>query len=60
MDVLGDIPEVMLSKYYLQPLLEKGEKDVFLFNNSHWSYKAAEVVGKELSRRVISIINDDK
>lgn len=60
MEVLGDIPEVMLSKYYLQPLLEKGEKDVFLFNNSHWSYKAAEVVGKELSRRVISIINDDK
>lgn len=60
MDVLGDIPEVMLSKYYLQPLLEKGEKDVFLFNNSHWSYKAAEVVGKELSRRIISIRNDDK
>lgn len=59
-DVLGDIPEVMLSKYCLQPLLENGEKDVFLFNNSHWSYKAAEVVGKELSRRVKSIINYDE
>jgi hypothetical protein len=32
--------------------LERGEKDVFLFDNSHWSYKGSEAVGKELSRRV--------
>jgi hypothetical protein len=51
-ELLGDIPEVMLCKYTLKPLLEQNEKDVFLFNNSHWSYKASEAVGKELSRRV--------
>lgn len=51
-ELLGDIPEVMLSKYYLKPLIDKREKDIFLFDNSHWSYKASEVVGKELSRRV--------
>ena len=51
-EILGDIPEVLLSKYSLQPLIDKGEKDVFLFDNSHWSYKASEVVGKELSRRI--------
>ena len=51
-ELLGDIPEVMLSKFYLKPLIDKGEKDIFLFDNSHWSYKASEVVGKELSRRV--------
>ena len=51
-EILGDIPEVLLSKYYLLPLIDKGEKDVFLFDNSHWSYKASEVVGKELSRRI--------
>lgn len=51
-ELLGDIPEVMLSKYCLKPLIDKGEKDIFLFDNSHWSYKASEVVGKELSRRV--------
>lgn len=51
-ELLGDIPEVMLSKDYLKPLIDKGEKDIFLFDNSHWSYKASEVVGKELSRRV--------
>lgn len=51
-EILGDIPEVLLTKYYLQPLIDKGEKDVFLFDNSHWSYKGSEVVGKELSRRI--------
>ena len=51
-EVLGDVPEVMLCKYTLHPLLERGEKDVFLFDNSHWSYKGSEAVGKELSRRV--------
>lgn len=56
-ELLGDIPEVMLCKYALQPLLENGEKDVFLFDNSHWSYKGSQAVGKELSRRVKLIIN---
>ncbi len=55
--LLGDIPEVMLCKYTLQPLLESGEKDVFLFNNSHWSYKGSQAVGKELSRRVKLLMN---
>ena len=56
-ELLGDIPEVMLCKYTLQPLLENGEKDVFLFDNSHWSYKGSEAVGKELSRRVKLLLN---
>ena len=51
-EIFGDIPEVMLCKDCLQPLLEKGEKDVFLFDNTHWSYKGSEAVGKELSRRI--------
>ena len=56
-DIFGDIPEVMLCKYCLQPLLEKGEKDVFLFDNTHWSYKGSQAVGKELSRRVNLLMN---
>ena len=56
-EILADIPEVLLSKYYLQPLIDKGEKDIFLFDNSHWSYKASEVVGKELSRRIKLLID---
>ena len=56
-DILGDIPEVMLCKDCLLPLLEKGEKDVFLFDNTHWSYKGSEAIGKELSRRVKLMMN---
>ena len=51
-EILGDIPEVMLCKDYLLPLLASGEKDVFLFDNSHWSWKGSQAVGKELARRV--------
>jgi hypothetical protein len=57
-NLLGDRPEVMLCKFYLQPLLERGEKDVFLFNNSHWSWKGSKVVGEELARRVKYIIEN--
>jgi len=56
-EILGDVPEVMLCKDCLLPLIEKGEKDVFLFDNSHWSYKGSEAVGKELSRRVKQMMN---
>ena len=59
-ELLGDIPEVMLCKFVLQPLLESGEKDVFLFDNSHWSYKGSQAVGKELSRRVNLLMNRNK
>ena len=51
-ELFGDRLEVMLCKYTLLPLLENGEKDVFLFDNSHWSYKGSQAVGKELCRRV--------
>ena len=51
-EILGDTANLMLCKYYLKPMLEKGEKDVFLFDDSHWSYKSAKVVGEELGRRV--------
>jgi hypothetical protein len=51
-EIFGDTPNVLLCKYLLTPLIERGEKDVFLFDDSHWSIKAAEIVGKELSKRV--------
>ena len=57
LELLGDRPEVMLCKFTLQPLLENGEKDVFLFDDSHWSYKSSHAVGKELSRRVKLLMN---
>ena len=56
-EIFGDTPNVLLCKYLLTPLIEKGEKDVFLFDDSHWSIKAAEIVGRELSIRVKKLMN---
>ncbi len=50
--ILGESPNLLLSKYYLTPLIEKGEKDVFMFNDTHWSYKASKVVADELYNRI--------
>jgi hypothetical protein len=41
-----------MSKQYLLPLIEKGEKDVFMFNDSHWSYKASALIANELMNRI--------
>ena len=56
-EIFGDTPHVLLCKYLLTPLIEKGEKDVFLFDDSHWSIKASEIVGKELSQRVKTLMD---
>lgn len=56
-EIFGDTPHVLLCKYLLTPLIENGEKDVFLFDDSHWSIKAAEIVGKELSQRVKTLMH---
>ena len=36
-------------KRHLLPLIERGEKDVFMFNDSHWSYKASSLIAHELA-----------
>ena len=51
-NLFGDMPEVLLCKYCLVPLLEKGEKNLFLIDDSHWGPKASEVVAKELAQRI--------
>ena len=56
-EIFGDTPHVLLCKDLLKPLIEKGEKDVFLFDDSHWSIKASEIVGKELSQRVKTLMH---
>ena len=45
-------PHIILAKFYLQPLVDRGEKDVYLYNDTHWSYKAAKVVADELYNRI--------
>lgn len=59
-ELFGDSSNVLMCKDLLTPLLEKGEKDVFLFDDSHWSYKAADIVGQELSKRVKMVLDSEK
>ncbi|WP_406535221.1 hypothetical protein, partial [Methanobrevibacter sp.] len=52
--ILKNDPHLLVSKNYLQPMIDQGEKDVYLYNDSHWSYKAAKVIVDELSRRIFT------
>lgn len=53
--ILNNDPHVVLAKDYLQPLVDSGEKDVYLYNDTHWSYKAASVVADEVYHRIQSL-----
>lgn len=37
------------TKKILQPLLEKGEKDIFYADDTHWSYKANDIIAQQLA-----------
>ena len=50
--IIGDSPNLLLTKQYLLPLIEKKEKDVFMYNDTHWSYKATKVIADEICRRI--------
>lgn len=50
--MLGDSRDLLLTKDVLLPLVESGEKDVYLFNDSHWSYKGTKAVAQELYERI--------
>ena len=51
--IYGNSPDVLLTKDYLLPLIEKGEKDIFLYNDTHWSHKASKQIAKELCNRFL-------
>ena len=50
--VLKNDSHLLVSKNYLEPMIDQGEKDVYLYNDSHWSYKAAKVIADELYQRI--------
>lgn len=54
--MLGQSPSLFLCKPYLKPLVDQGEKDVFLFNNTHWTPKASEAIGNALSDRLSEVL----
>lgn len=47
---LGRSPDLLLTKHLLLPMVVRGEKDIYLFNDSHWSYKATQALARELRK----------
>ena len=52
--IIGEDSRLLLSKNILKPMLENGEKDIFKFNDTHWSYKASQIIADELYNRIVS------
>ena len=50
--IIGDNPHLLLSKQYLAPFIEQGEKDIYKFNDTHWSYKSSRIIATELAKRI--------
>lgn len=51
-DILDNDPHIVLAKDCLQPMVDRGEQDVYLYNDTHWSYKAAKVVADVVCDRI--------
>lgn len=50
--VIGENPHLLIAKNYLLPLVDEGEKDIFMFHDTHWSYKASRVIADEIFLRI--------
>ena len=50
--IIGRSTSLLLTKRYLLPFIDKEEKDVYMFNDTHWSYKASKIIADELYQRI--------
>jgi len=56
-DELSNISGVLVidTKPMLQEMVKNGEKDVYMVNDTHWSYKASEAVARKLASAIDSL-----
>jgi hypothetical protein len=56
-DELSNISDVYVinTKSMFHEMVSNGEKDVYMVNDTHWSYKASEVVARKLAHAIDSI-----
>jgi len=54
---LSDVSDVFVidTKPMLQEMVKNGEKDVYMLNDTHWSYKASEAVARKLAHAIDSL-----
>ncbi len=56
-DGLSNLPDVCVinTKPLLQEMVRCGEKDVYMVNDTHWSYKASEAAARKLAYTIDSL-----
>lgn len=50
--LVGDNPNVVIGKELLLQHLHAGEKDLYYWDDTHWSYKSAKIVADTLNERI--------
>lgn len=50
--IVGKSTSLLLTKQCLLPFIDQGEKDIYMFNDTHWSYKASKIIADELYQRI--------
>ena len=50
--IIGRRTSLLLTKRCLLPFIDKEEKDIYMFNDTHWSYKASKIIADELYQRI--------
>lgn len=47
-NLMPSCPNIIYSKKIIQPYLYKGEKDMYLINDTHWSYKSGKIIAENI------------
>lgn len=50
LEKVGNSNNIINGKTLLMPYVDKGEKDLYYCNDTHWSHRSAEIVSKEISK----------
>ena len=50
--ILSNNRNVIIAKDILSKYIVKGDLDIYHFNDTHWSYKSAEIIAEELEDRI--------
>lgn len=51
-ELMGENNNIILTKDTLKSMVDKGIKDVYLYDDTHWSYKASKAVGELIYSRM--------
>ena len=47
--IVGDREDIIIGKEILLPYINKGMKDIYYFDDTHWSFKSAKITADTLT-----------